>query len=576
MATWTATNNTVTLTLTVNETGTSVSANTSTVSWQLSLTATAGYFTNRSVSWNVNIGGITRSEVSTVTASQGQTIVLGSGTGSISHDSNGTKTITCTGHVERSGTWSTSWTALNISQSLTLTNIARYATPSVTPSSVVCSGQSSDRFSIAFTYASSAYYYLLTVTIPNVTELYRTTLHGTAGATAVVLWAPERNTVQYFASTETTHTVQFNLVTYTDSTMTTTVGQTAVQATLKASQTYHAPTLTIASYSITENTASLVAASLADSTVVEYLSSKSISIPASANYGASISSVKITNGSQTATMTGSGGTYSKTMTNLTAGSFKIVATDSRGFTATTTQTGTLVHYCMPTILAEVSRVQPTDPDIAAKLKGVVWKGTIGNTSTSFSVSYKYKEKGASTWTDSVNTLTWTESGSGKIDYDEDFQLAEEFAYNKQYQIQFTLTDGFSTVTSSEQTIFVGIPVFSWGEDHFDVYGDFHIHDRTDPDTVYSVMKAGEKAVKVTQTTYTTSSLTGGSDNTITLTMPTGATEVLAIIPHRITPVSTWATLGYLGAVSLTNHTVAVHTIGSNSQTYVIGYVVLWR
>lgn len=580
MASWSVNNNTITLTLTVTETATNTAANTSDVSWRLDVTCNSGYFTSRAISWSVNVGGIAKSSVSTCTASQGQTITLGSGSGKITHNADGTKTITCTAHAERSGAWSVLWDALNISQSLSLTPLARYSTPSVSPSVVVCSGQSSDRFSISFYCASSSYYYLLTVTIPSVTELYRTTLHGTAGSYLATLYTPPRDTVQYFGSSETTKTIQFNLVTYTDSTMSTVLGQTATQATIKASQQYHAPTLS--NYSITEANADLTAVNVADADVYGVLSRKTIQVTASGNYGASISSTSVTaqNGSvYTALPRVGGDTFRGTLEDNTAGVFTVRATDSRGFTSTITRgsTSNYIPYIPPTIIARVQRTAPTEPNIVATFKGVVYNGSIGSSATSFSVSYKYKEKDASTWTSSANTLTWTESETGKVEYNEDFQLAEEFAYNKQYLIQFTLSDGFSSVVSEEAIIFVGIPVYSWGSNHFDIYGTLNIHDRTDPDNVYSVISAGEKAVRVTCYDVISSSLSVG-DNLFTCTIPADATEILAVIPHRCTPKSAWDTIGYLGEVKVTNGswTISVHTIGSRAQAYAIGYVVIWR
>lgn len=584
MAVYTATNNSLTLTLTVTEAAVNQSANTSTVNWKLELTATNIYFTSRAIAWSVNIGGITKSETSTVTAAREQTITLGSGSGTIAHESNGSKTITVTAHAERSGTWSTAWTAMNISGSLDLTNIARYSQVSASPASLVPNG--SNAFSISFPITSASYYYLLTVTMTNAAgtgtvELARWSgIHGTAGTDHVQSWTPAANVVNNFSDTQTQKTVQFNLVTYTNSAMTTSLGQTAVQKTLKASQSVHAPSLS--GYTITETNALLTAVGVSDADVIGAISKKQIQVTASGNYGATVSSNGVTaqNGSEyTLLPQVSGSTYRATIEGNTKGVFTIRATDSRGFTQTMTQgtAANYIPYVSPTLSATVSRPSPTGSAVQCTLQGTCYSGDIGSHQAALSVTYKYKEKGASAWTDSANTLTPTISGTAPNGtYNSTFTLAESFLYNKQYSIMFTVSDGFTSATSPELIIFEGIPVFSWGSDHFDVYGEFHIHDRSDPENVYSVMTAGQKAIKVAKYDIDTDTLSGNSDNTVQLTLPTGT--ILAIIPHGCTPKvgGSWDTVGNLGLVNVANGTVAVHTIGSTSQKYVLRYVVIYQ
>ena len=54
-----------------------------------------------------------------------------------------------------------------------------------------------------------------------------------------------------------------------------------------------------------------------------------------------------------------------------------------------------------------------------------------------------------------------------------------FSPSSQFDILFTLEDALSSATASPLRVHEGVPVYAWGEDHFDVYGEFHVHDRED-------------------------------------------------------------------------------------------------
>jgi len=55
-----------------------------------------------------------------------------------------------------------------------------------------------------------------------------------------------------------------------------------------------------------------------------------------------------------------------------------------------------------------------------------------------------------------------------------------FAYTSEYDLILKIEDLLSSAESSSLRLNAGIPVFAWGEDHFDVFGELHVHDRTDP------------------------------------------------------------------------------------------------
>ena len=109
-----------------------------------------------------------------------------------------------------------------------------------------------------------------------------------------------------------------------------------------------------------------------------------------------------------------------------------------------------------------------------------------------------------------------------------------------------------------------------------MYGELHIHDREDPENVYTVIKPEEMAVKIYNGEYQTGTISGNTDTTVTLPVPSDATEILAVIPFGTTPSAYHETEARINACNVQNHTVGLRTVGSNSQTYTVRYTVLYR
>lgn len=107
--------------------------------------------------------------------------------------------------------------------------------------------------------------------------------------------------------------------------------------------------------------------------------------------------------------------------------------------------------------------------------------TISNTLT---LTWKYREKGASTWT-TGGTLTPTINASQNT-YSGYTSLGNGFDYQKQYDFQFTAEDlihnstGDGTITNPinpiqvEQTVTRGLPIFWWSENNIHILGDLYI------------------------------------------------------------------------------------------------------
>ena len=79
----------------------------------------------------------------------------------------------------------------------------------------------------------------------------------------------------------------------------------------------------------------------------------------------------------------------------------------------------------------------------------------------------------------VDEQTVTTSGSGFAQFTINGITVGTYLSSTQYDIVFRLEDALTARQSGAVRIHEGIPVYAWGKDHFDVYGEFHIHDRDD-------------------------------------------------------------------------------------------------
>lgn len=119
-----------TLILEVWENSTNVSANTSNVGWELRLRANSYYFSGYNVNRTVVVNGTTvlNSSGNVSFSGVGQTITLGSGSTTVSHNADGTKTISSSASMSTSTSPSYLPGNASCSGNLTLSTIPRYAT----------------------------------------------------------------------------------------------------------------------------------------------------------------------------------------------------------------------------------------------------------------------------------------------------------------------------------------------------------------------------------------------------------------------------------------------------------------
>ena len=327
-------------------------------------------------------------------------------TSSMSSGSSISKTVTKTVTHKADGTlsgyaiakWSkndgNSWTPAggSVSTSNTaLSTIPRTSVPTMSASSY----DINKTFRVNTNRKSSAFVHSVTLQVYNGSTLLGT-YSNLGGAKAVTTYrditfsAEQIAALMNAAKTVKALTGKITLTTYANSSATTAVGSSTVNFTINIPSTY-APT--ISNFGVSENNSQISSLLTNPGDVVKGLSNKTVTVTATAQ-NANLSSVKITNGSQTVNMTGSGTTYSATMSNLTGVGFKVVATDSRGFSTTVNYNTdrTLIDYFTP-VLTEVKPYRtPSKSDYGyVDVSGRWFHSSIGNTSNTLTAEYQVGE-----------------------------------------------------------------------------------------------------------------------------------------------------------------------------------------
>lgn len=124
---------------------------------------------------------------------------------------------------------------------------------------------------------------------------------------------------------------------------------------------------------------------VANNIIIRYISGKVITASATPLHGATITSVRVQNGSVSATMnydSSSSNYVSSKMTNLTAGKFTITATDSRGFSSQYELNCTLREYNYPTVTnVTIARTSETQTSGSVQAAGSYWNVPITSSSS---------------------------------------------------------------------------------------------------------------------------------------------------------------------------------------------------
>ncbi len=194
--------------------------------------------------------------------------------------------------------------------------------------------------------------------------------------------------------------------------------------------------------------------------LIRYISNAKVVITATAKNSATISLVKVVNGSQTKT------TSTSTINSVDSGTFSLSCVDSRGLSASATVTKTLVQYIKPVITGVIlNRPSTTSNTINASVQGLCFNGSFGAKTNTFELKWRYKKSTETTWSSYI-TVTATRTGNN---FTFSGELGTDFSYTEAFNFEFVLSDYFTSNTYSA-TVTRGLPIIDIGKDDINVNG----------------------------------------------------------------------------------------------------------
>ena len=386
----------------------------------------------------------------------------------VKHNADGTLTVRA--YIE--GDRVTSSSDIDTYVDLTLPRIPRASTATVATNPLTI-GQTQV---ISTNRASSSFTHSVAISMGDYSVTY-------TGVGASVSWITDAATLMpYMSSWQQTVTIR--TTTYNGSTN---LGTTTTTFKLQVDTSVYKPVITFGSP--TDSNATTSALESSGKFIKGYAQlSQLVSVASNdTTYGDKVARLQVTLGSTTQTVVINASSGSMTFTaTVTTQTVTAVAVDNRGYSVTKTYTLDVFDYQPITISSvEVERVNqngdPTETGVylAYTIKGKVFQGNFGQASNTVTVKSASKSASASSYDPDVTEQTVTPSGSGYADYTITGITVGTYLSSSQFDVIFKLTDALTTATSINVRVHEGVPVFAWGEDHFDVYGTFHIHDRAD-------------------------------------------------------------------------------------------------
>ena len=425
MATWSGTgtqNSALTLVLTVTESSTSTANNTSTLSYTLKMKKKSGYsasYNSNGIYYSVTINGtkVASGKAGWTSITGGQTKTIKSGTVTVAHNADGTKSVACSAKV------TTSPFNSSCSGTLTLTTIPR-------KSSISYSGTT-----ITINKASSSFTHTITYTFGGATGTIctKTTASSVAFTPSDALYNQIPNT--------TSGTGTLTCTTYS--------GTTAI-GTSTASFTVTVPTSvkpTVSSVNVELDNSSAPDVIKGWGLYVAGYSRAKITASAIGSYKSTISNFIIGGGYS---VTLSGKSKEDDSIEYTGGAitssgdkeFKVAAKDSRGRTSDYVSSGTVTVYPYSSPIAYTLTAGRNESDNKKVTIHARWEFASVNGKNSATVKLEYKTTASTTWTTYDGTIT----------NDTDIELTDEFSTASGYNFRLTVTDALGNSSQSSAYI----------------------------------------------------------------------------------------------------------------------------
>lgn len=432
--------NQITLRFNWSQSSQSIANNNSVVSWSLQLIASGGSISSSaSKSWAVTVNGSNYSGTNTVGISSGTTKTLASGSTTIAHNADGTKSFSFSFSQQFDISYSgVGWIGTKSgSGSGTLSTIPRTSSVSSTNANI------GENITITINRASSSFTHTLTYAFCGLTGTIATKTSSTS-----VSWTLPTS---FYAQIPNSKSSWGRVIcdTYSGSTK---IGSSECRFDVYIKESSNKPGISATVKDVNDTTKALTGD---ENKLIKYYSKAQFTVTGSAKNNATVKSL---------TSTYNGNTVSKANTtswtsqysNAIQASYAFGVVDSRGYSNSVTVTKTLINYVKITCVLSVSN--PTaSGDCTLTIKGNYFNGSFGSTNNSLTVQYK---QNGGNWTNVTATL------SGNT-YTATVKLTG-LDYTQTYTFQAKATDKLANATTAEKRV-KSTPIFDWGSD------DFHFH-----------------------------------------------------------------------------------------------------
>lgn len=442
--------------LTVNETSSSITNNTSEVSFSFTIyKASYSWSQWNSITYTITINDV--SYTGTIPSySAGSTMTIRSGSQTISHNSDGTKSINYSFSVNDGSGQSYTCGNASASGNFTLTTI-----PRASSINGFFGNNIESYFSVNYTSYYSGFTNKLRISIPNIKELENFTY--TSGSNFKLSTETLNYLYEYMKNSKTVN-IGAVIETWNGSTK---IGE-SIELVNTCFITGCEPTIESVNYLDTSEKAISVTGD--NQKIIRNFSNLMINLNNLKSLkGATLIKCQATingitkdfsniSGNSIETTSLDFGTID-TSTNIDA---TIVLTDSRGYTDTKTITINILNYINLSINATIKRIQPTTGEVGITFSGNYFNGSFGSTSNTLTLNWYYREKGSSTWI-TGGTLKTLISKNTYTNGTSIISLGKMFEYQKSYEFYLEVADKLTTL---QPTFLVtqGIPIFNWGED----------------------------------------------------------------------------------------------------------------
>lgn len=504
----------------------SIANNSSVVGWHLQLITSGGSISSSaSKSWSVTVNGKNYSGTNTVGISNGATKTLASGSTTIAHNADGTKTFSFSFSQQFDISYSgVGWIGTKSgSGSGTLTTIPRTSSVSSTSANI------GENITISISRASSSFTHTLSYSFCKLSG----TIATKTSSTSVSWTLPTTFYAQIPNSKSSWGTITCD--TYSGSTK---IGSSSCRFNVYAKESSNKPGISATVVDANDTTKALTGDK---NKLIRYYSKAKFELTASPKNSATITTRSVFyNG--TTYKGGSGNSWIANFSEVVSGSYKFSVTDSRGFTNSKTINKTLIEYVKLTCYMSVTNPTATG-ECTININGNYFNGSFGATNNTLSVQYKIDE---GEWTDATVTL------SGNT-YKATANMTG-MDYTRAYSFYARAIDKLETVETPVKYV-KAKPIFDWGEN------DFHFH----------VGVVSNESFRIGSDRYLYGTNMDGNPTTIARINPTnnalelGASNLQTLIKSGENP--TWYSSTYSGTYDIWTSKDCSMSSNSNCQTW---------